>query len=231
MSCEAWPITWPCTVEDPLTEQQQEAANFAQMVLWSLSGRRIGICEYVEGYWPTCTNECGYPYKGSDGLWRNGGRASDCCRLLLAHRPIVGIDSVEVNTEVLDPAGYQADITYLRRLGACWPCGEECETPPVVVAYRAGVAFPAGTEVAMGELACELIKGWSGDPCRLPSRAVSVSRQGVTVQMSDPSEFTSSGLLGLPLVDLWLRSVNPVHLRRSSRVYSPDLAQVTVPSA
>jgi hypothetical protein len=227
VSCDEWPILWPpdCAPEDPPTEQQAEAATFAQMVLWSLSGRRIGICEYVEGYYPNCAG-CPMPYKGRDGLWRNGNWSSECCRLLMAHRPIVSIESVEQDGEVLDPSWYTWTDSYVKRVGSCWPCGDECEVPPIVVAYRAGVGFPAGTDAAMGELACELIKGWSGEACRLPSRAVAVSRQGVTVQMSDPSQFTTGGLLGLPLVDLWLRAVNPVHLGRASRVYSPDMPRM-----
>jgi hypothetical protein len=227
VSCEEWPILWPCSVDDPLTEQQEQAKAFAQTVLWSLSGRRIGICDYVEGYYPACSGACGMPYKGSDGLWRNGGAASECCRILLSHRPIVSVETVSQEEADLDPALFTWTDSYLKRVGSCWPCGDECEVPPVVVAYRAGVGFPAGTDAAMGELACELIKGWNGDSmCRLPSRAVSVSRQGVTVQMSDPSTFVTSGQLGLPMADLWLRSVNPVHLGRASRVYSPDLARM-----
>lgn len=226
MACSEWPIAWPCEVPEPLTDQYVQAASFASMVLWSLSGRRLGVCSYTEGYWPECAAECGQPYKGSDGLWRNGGAASDCCRILVAHRPIVAVEQVMVDGIVMDPASYDWSDSYLKRMGACWPCGLDCEDPPVAVAYTAGFGYPAGTEAATGELACELIKGWNGDPCRLPSRAVSVSRQGVTVQMADPGAFITNGLIGLPLVDLWLRALNPNGLKRPSRVYSPDLARV-----
>ena len=224
--CLPWPITWPCdveAVEEPIKEQ---ARAMAEHVLWGLSGRRLGACTYVEGYYPACSDICGMPYKGTDGLWRNGGAASDCCRLLLQHRPIISVEKVTENGVELPSDQFAWGHTYLRRRGACWPCGDECESPPVLVEYTAGVGFPIGTEEAMGELACEVLKAWNNEVCKLPSRATSVSRQGVTVTMADPSAFTKNGLLGLPVADLWLRAVNPVHLSRPSRVYSPDLARM-----
>lgn len=63
-------------------------------------------------------------------------------------------------------------------------------------------------------------------------QAVSVTRQGVTVQLSDPTTFIGQGLLGLPLADQLILTANPGHLRTRSAVYSPDLprsAAVTAP--
>lgn len=222
-TCTDWPIAWPCSLDGVDESLQNAARALAQNVLWGLSGRRIGVCSYVEGYYPQCAAGCGQPYKGSDGLWRNGGAASECCRLLLHHRPIVEVTGVtELGAALTPGVDFVWSDSYLKRLGACWPCIDNCELPPVVVEYTAGVGFPAGTDAAMGELACEILKAWNGDACRLPSRATSITRQGVTVSMANPSEFVTNGQLGLPVADLWLRMVNPVHLGRPSRVYSPD---------
>lgn len=227
MTCEAWPVEWPCDTTGKTPEQLAAAVDWATTVLWGLGGRHLGVCEWVERYWPPCTSACGAPYKGIDGEWRNRvSAAADCCRILLRHTPVVDVSAVTVWGEAMDPGAYDVVARrYLRRRGACWPCEDLCDDPPIEVVYRAGVALPPGTAAAVGEVACEVLAGLSGGPCRLPSRAVNVTRQGVTVQLADPAEFVDAGLLGLPLADAWIRAVNPAKLVNRSRVYSPDLAR------
>jgi hypothetical protein len=77
----------------------------------------------------------------------------------------------------------------------------------------------------MGELACELLAGLTGADCRLPSNAVAITRQGVTVDLGDVRTLFEMGRIGLPISDAFLRSVNPNHLQSRSMVYSPDLAR------
>lgn len=224
MTCEPWPVEWPCDITDKTPEQLDAAAEFAGFLLWGLSGRRIGLCSYTEGYWPATTGACGVG-KDSHGNWRNALVGGNCCRILLAQTPVAEVVSVTVDGTVL--AAEDFDVvrkTWLRSRASCWSTSSDCDDPPVVVEYIAGAGFPPGTALAVGEVACELLAGWSGGPCKLPSRAISVSRQGVTVQMADPSEFVDNGLLGLPIADAWVRAVNPNKLIKSSRVYSPDLA-------
>lgn len=223
-TCDPWPVEWPCDITGRPPSQLDDAAEFAAFVLWGLTGRRLGVCDYVEGYWPTLTGDCGV-WKDQTGVWRNGRYGSDCCRILLHNRPIVSIESVELGTDVVDPDGYDiVRAAWLRRRGGCWPTGSGCDDAPVTVAYRAGQALPPGAAMAVGEVACELLKGWAGEPCKLPSRAISVSRQGVTVQLADPQQYVDNGLLGLPVADAWVRACNPNRLMMPSRVYSPDLA-------
>lgn len=225
MTCEPWPIEWPCDTATTAPELLPLAQSLAEQLLWAVSGRRIGACEYVESYWPPCTSECGVPYKGSDGEWRNrGSAAQDCCRILLAHRPVQSVEEVLVEGVTLDPAEYTTDGTWLRRRGECWPCGVVCDDPPVEVHYTAGVPFPEGTALAVGEVACEFLTALTGGSCRLPSRMTSITRQGVTVQLATADEFTTRNRLGLPIADAWLTYVNPGGLSRPSGVYSPDLA-------
>jgi len=228
--CDPWPIDWSLCTEDDGADPAllAQAQTSAEALLWAMSGRRLGYCTWTEGYWPACSGDCGTPYKDAAGNWRNGGRGGDCCRLLLLHRPVAEVIEVGEHGVALDPLTYALDgAGWLRRIGACWPCGPECDDPPIEVTYRAGVGFPAGTDTAMGEVACEMLKGMTGGVCRLPSRATSISRQGITVDLGDPSEFLAAGRLGLPLADAWLAVVNPTSLDRASRVYSPDVARVT----
>jgi hypothetical protein len=213
-------------VEGKPPEQLDAAAEFAGFMLWGLSGRRMGPCQYEESYWPASTGACGVG-KDRAGNWRNAMYGADCCRILLAHTPVLSVESVTLDGgEPLDAATYDVvRQAWLRSRDGCWPTSWGCDDPPVAVSYTAGFPFPPGTELAVGEVACELLKGWAGEACKLPSRAISVSRQGVTVQLADPQEFVENGLLGLPVADAWIRACNPNRLQMASRVYSPDLAQ------
>lgn len=223
MTCEAWPIAWPCDINGVDPDIIELATAAAQSLLWATSGRRLGVCDYADDVWPSCSCGCGGgPYKDASGAWRNSGGFYDCCRLMLAHRPIVAVTSVAEHGIDLDPAAYSWSATYLRRQGSCWPCADDCDDPPVRVVYTAGVPLPGSTALAMGEVACEFVAGFSGNPCKLPSRAITVARQGVTVELQSPDETIAANRIGLPIADAWLRVANPNGLTRTSRVYSPD---------
>jgi hypothetical protein len=227
MSCEAWPITWPCSTTDVDPELVTLAQSAAQNLLWAMGGRRHGVCTWTERYRPSCSCAgcCAGPYHDAAGWHNRSGAGAMCCRILLAHRPVREVTAVTIDGDALTADEYDVDAwAWLRRRGACWPCVGECDDPPVEVTYGAGFALPAGTAMAMGEVACEFIAGFTNKVCKLPSRAVSIARQGVTVQLADPSTFVKSGRLGLPIADAWLAVVNPRGLDRPSRVYSPDLA-------
>ena len=85
-----------------------------------------------------------------------------------------------------------------------------------------GPPFPEDAQYAMSELAEELAKALTGAPCSLPRRAVSVSRQGVNLQLVSGDDFLSQGLVGITSVDQFIRSVNPHLLSSASSMTSPD---------
>src|SRR5262245_3167243 len=156
--CEPWPIIWPCTIDGVATELLAAAQELAEQLLWSLSGYRIGICNYREAFRPATSGACGFPYKDSQGNWRNNGqRGGLCCRVLLTHRPVESITQVTDGGVVLDPSQYALEGSWLRRRGACWTTSFPCDDPELIVAYQSGVPFPPGTELAMGEVACEYV--------------------------------------------------------------------------
>jgi hypothetical protein len=225
MTCEPWPIVWPCDTTGVDPALLDAAQSLAEQLLWAMSGYRVGRCTFREAFRPALTGECGVPYKGRDGNWYNGGRAGDCCHVLLSHRPVSSVTEVVDGGVILDAAAYALEGSRLRRRGACWTTSGPCDDPELVVTYEAGVPFPAGTGVAVGEVACEYLSALQGQTCRLPSRATSITRQGVTVTLDTAQDFIKAGRLGLPVTDAWLETVVGIGPRVPSRVYSPDLGR------
>ncbi|WP_331756226.1 hypothetical protein OHA04_45760 (plasmid) [Streptomyces sp. NBC_01590] len=181
------------------------------------------------------------PYIGADGMWRNAsvcGCASSCsCTELCEVRldgPVYDIVEVLVDGEALVPEAYRVDSPNLlvRTDGECWPDCQDMAAPcgapgTVCVTYRTGLPLDAVAIAAVSELTCELIKACpeaagSCGTCRLPGNVTRAVRQGVTVEMVDPTLIFQEGRTGLPLVDLWLSATNPYRLASPSRVYSPD---------
>lgn len=226
MPCEPWPITWPCDVATVDPDLLAAAQSLAEQLVWSLSGYRIGICDYREAFRHPSTGYCGFPYKDANGNWRNNGqRGGECCRVLLTNRPVEAITEVVDAGVVLDRTEYMMEGSWLRRRGACWTSSFPCDDPQLIVVYQAGVPFPAGTGAAVGEVACEYLSALQGGQCRLPSRATSITRQGVTVTLDTAADFVGRRRIGLPITDAWLESVSGSGPRVASRVYSPDLAR------
>lgn len=222
--CEQWPIIWPCDITNVDTEVAAAAWSLASQLLWSLSGYRIGVCIYREAFRPATSGACGFPYKDAHGNWRNNGQTGGlCCRVLLTHRPVESIIEVVDGGVVLPATEYALEGSWLRRKGACWTTSFACDDPELIAVYQAGVPFPAGTGLAVGEVACEYLSALNGDPCRLPSRATSITRQGVTVTLDTAADFVKRRRIGLPITDTWLETVSGSGPRVASRVYSPDL--------
>lgn len=250
MSCDPWPIVWPCDELPGSPEQHDAARSAAQLLLWSRTGRRLGVCTVTEAYRvPVSSSACGAPYMTDDRLWHNGGRSGGvCCAIDLFNAPVQSIVEVKVYGTTLDPSSYRREGNRLVRRGwSCWPAGSDCDTPPIVVTYRWGVPLVTPVEAdpdgvppvvgvtasalwglaaaAMGEVALEVTKAMCGDACRLPANAVSVSRMSASVNMQDAQTMIDQRLLGLELADLLILSVNPGRKQGRSRVYSPDMAQ------
>lgn len=228
MSCTAWPVVWPCAAPADATDEQKVAATAAaQELLWSRTGRRLGSCTAVESYRVAGGGGCGRPWMDDRLVWHNGGRGGECCAIGLWSTPVQTVTTVTVGGVELDPTGYRLEGNRLMRVGACWPVVAACDDPVISVEYVWGEPIPDDglAAMAMGEVAIELLHAMCGGPCKLPSRAVSVSRQGVTVELGSPAEWATSGLLGLPLADALILASNPGRLRQRSRVFSPDVAR------
>lgn len=231
MTCEPWPVRYPCDVLDEDPTLLELARSSAESILWGLSGRRYGVCSTTEWYEMPCSSVCALPFADDFGPgveWRLTGDWNyrrKCCEIPLQQRPARAILEVKIDGVVLDPAEYQLQRDTLGRLGECWPCNQECDEPRIEVTYEYGIDVPALGELAMGELTCELLAGFTGADCRLPSNAISVTRQGVTVDLGDAQTLFDQGRIGLPISDAFLRETNPDRLTTRSVVYSPDRAR------
>lgn len=179
------------------------------------------------------------PYLGRDGLWRNAsicGCSGDCscgelCEIYLPG-PLYDVVSVQEGAVTLPVEAYRVDDsgTLLRTDGACWTDCQDLsadvgEEGTLAVTYRTGLQLDESAVAAVSELVCHLIKGCGGGSCGCAAAGRNVTRltrQGVQLDMADPTTLFEEGRTGLPLTDQWLFSVNPYRLTSPSRVYSPD---------
>lgn len=201
-------------------------------------------CGNVAGYmtWPVGmdgTAGSGGPWMTpwiDAGVWRNCGCRGTCscaarCEVAIPG-PVAVIDQVTVDGLALDPSAYRLDYVrsqpvLVRTDGGCWP---ECQDMNVgvdedgsfAITYQRGVAVPRAGQIAAGELAKEFAKACVGADCALPAQMASLSRNGVDIEMVDPTTVADNGLTGIQNVDLWIRSVNPARRAQRSRVASVD---------
>lgn len=172
------------------------------------------------------------------GVWRNCLCPGPCsCRASCEvpfPGPVASVSEVKVDGVVVTADAYRLDvdrgITYLVRVdGDCWPrCQDmdlaDTEAGTMSVTYVPGEVLPLSGAAATGRLAAEFVKQCQGGDCALPDQLVSLSRNGVEVQVADPATMLDAGLTGVESVDLWIRSVNPHRQAQRSRAYSPDAA-------
>jgi hypothetical protein len=217
-----------------------EAAKSASNILWALSGRKYsGVTTVTERY--ICagrsfrfgagsgTIEAGliegdvYNFYSDDidfyeDMTSDGTTPSS--RIRLRGRPVTKIHTVRnrVGTIVSPDKYYLVDHSTLQaREGVSWtPCNIE-------VTYSYGVEPPTIGKMAARTLAMEFAKSWAGDPCDLPERVTSVSRQGVSYTILDNQDFIDELKTGIYAVDLFLRSSNPDRARARARVFTPDV--------
>lgn len=230
MTWADWPLVW--VGDEPQIDETVMAAAraAAQSMLWSRTGRRLGSCSVTEGYvMPSNGNACGMPYLGDDLVWRDGVGPGGHT-IWLAGEPVQSVTAVRVSGATVDPSAYELRGSALVRVdGNRWPSALASDPTIVEVDYVWGVSLGTTDELtalvslAMGEVTTELIAGMTGRPCKLPSRAVTITRQGVTVQLGDPQTYIDNMLLGLPLADQLILTTNPGRRRQRSRVHSPDM--------
>ncbi len=250
--CSAWPTKLCCEVPEGMEQEEVDRwTRVASQVLWALSGRRLGPCPIkVRPCRRACADDAPIsfqsgvstgpwvPYIGTDGAWRNAsgcGCASDCsCGELCEVRlegPVYDIVSVDVDGEVLVPEAYRIDAPgmLVRTDGECWPDCQDMAAPSgtegtFTVEYRIGLPLDDAAVAAVSELTCHFLKGCSPGACgcKTNRNVTRMVRQGVEMEMPDPTLIFAEGRTGLPIVDLWLAVVNPYRMTSPSRAYSPD---------
>lgn len=229
-----WPVDDTCLPdpgEDPIAVNKLGAAvALAQEVLWALSGRQYGACTVVAR--PCKDNSCG----SRTSLWTGGSWMGAGCSCVgpacnangpgVVHLPgpVNKVLEVSINGEAMDPDLFVTEGDYLyRKDSMAWPSqdlGRALGSSGTWgVTYLRGYAVPEGVGAFVAQLATEFYAACtSGGKCKLPRRVKTISRQGVTYDMADPTDIYATGKTGLPAVDMWLASVNPNALMSAPRV-------------
>lgn len=88
------------------------------------------------------------------------------------------------------------------------------------VTVEHGMTVPRLITRATRAMACQLVSFCLDLPCKLPERVTSVSRQGVSMNVSSTEDFLTKGRTGIYEVDLALATFNPNHLQSSSFMWS-----------
>lgn len=242
-----WPVQWMCDVSTESPTATGAAVAFATDVLWSLTGQRFGFTTvklrptrpehvstpYPDGWqpWPGLQAP---PDVGSGWGWGWGyywievGSCHSAAEVTLPG-PVHAITEVKVDGVILSSSAYRVDGGRLlvRTDGSSWPYRNNLTLPDTSVGTWAitaqyGESVPSGAAVAVGELACEYLRGLSGQDCRLPRAVTQIARQGVTISLPDMASQFEKGLTGLYFCDLFIRTWNPGALRGRARVYSVD---------
>lgn len=225
--------------------EQLAATNAATFVVWAATGRRYGLCDITVrpcGPWCSDNGIVGYSWDSGSfipyiagGVWRNCwcGMAAGCCcepsQQVYLPGPVASVTSVTQDGVVVNAANWRVDDGrwLVRTDGVAWT---QCQNYDVdsgvgtlIVAYQRGTAVPAHLLTAAGIYACEWAKACRGTTCELPSRVVTLSRQGTTFQMTDVDSLLSRGLTGIQRVDQLIALENPHGLTHRMRLYSPDV--------
>lgn len=189
-------------------------------------------------------------YGSSGWSWRTGwgccgGAGPGGCHctgrsaVSLGRFPLIDITQVKIDGVALAPTRYWIEgYRYLVRLPdsgttqETWPCTQRLDLPDTAedtwsVTFTYGHAPPPGGVLAAAQLAGEVALDLDGcDDCSLGDAVTSVTRQGVTVEAVLPAAELMDQLPSLARA--WVKSVNPLGLRRQASVWSPDLGRPAV---
>lgn len=238
-----WPIDlsgctdW--TDEFPEPQIKQRAVNLAVQSLRMLTAGRVGGC-------PITVRPCGVrcanmhhhglfnPHINDRGAWVNACRcesASGCScqsvsRIMLPG-PVGRVDEVKVDGQVLNKeTDYVVYQGFLLRKDGTWPYCQDLTLPDTEVGTMSVTYLNAyqpdfGAAAAAGVLAAEYAKACMGKKCALPSGVRSITRQGISMDIT--SDAFEGGKTGIAIVDAWVSTWNPHHLKSAPTVMSPDL--------
>lgn len=167
--------------------------------------------------------------------WTNvacGRSGCSCAPLseIVLDGPIAEVWQVKVDGVVLPVESYRIDngSRLVRTDGQSWPSCQRMDGNVDVDAGTLGVWYIPGLVPdsaglwAAGVLTCEFTKACTGGKCRLPSAVTSLTRQGVSMELS--TGMFPDGMTGIREVDAYLTSVNPHALKAPAKVWSPDLS-------
>jgi len=241
--CNAW------TDERVTPEMQERIETMAVSWLWHLSGEQFGtetITVRPVAPWPAKStviptwpgaHRTNQAMSQSPSWWwlfqRFGSGVHDYRMVVDLPAPVIEIHEVMQDGQPVDKDHYTlyGSRFLVRTDGRIWHLWQNLardieQRSTLAVKLTRGKPWPAWAEIAAGEVCCEMAKGLLGDQsCKLSDRAKTITRQGVTIELPTIAEFQTVGLTGITEVDRWIQAVNPNHLQRSAKAWSPDLMQ------
>lgn len=227
------------------------AVEAASEILYHLTAQRFGTCEVTLrpcrrscwdswpglGWWEYGTYPRPYWYAG---VWYNlgCGVCGDSCSCVgidetVLPGPVDSVTSVKVDgVELVYGVNYRIDDyrKLVRIDGVLWPFCQDltlADTEPntwsATVSY--GEPVPVMGQLAVGELAGEIVKYLLCLDCQLPQGVVDISRQGISMTIANVSDLFNTGFIQLRMCDLFIKTANPNHLQARSYVYDLDAPQ------
>jgi hypothetical protein len=227
-------------------------ATMASQIMFEISGRQFtGPCEKTVRPCMTEQNPCwqggwntwaGWPWSWTwDGVtwgWYDQQgchcRCEALSRVKLPGYPVISITEVKIDGVVQPTDTYRVDEwQYMTRMRdpldptvpLYWPSCQILDLPDTEsgtwsVTYLSGIAPPLIGKQAAVALACELLPGAD---CKLPSGAVRIVRQGITIDKLQPlSDMLLRGMTGIVAIDAFIAAYNPSHLKRRPAIWSPN---------
>jgi hypothetical protein len=240
--CGAWidgeDITACCGIEavdQDTLDRLEAAAAAASDLLFALSGRLYrGTCGPVTVRPCSTGRSCYVP--GRSDLVQSCGCAPLSTWLLPGY-PVTEIAQVLLDGQVIAPSEYRLDeqrklvrLADVNGKQQFWPACQRLDLPDTEertasVTYFYGVAPPALGEIAAAKLGCEIYRACSGagaGECAIPSDAVRVTRQGITIEKAALSTWIALGAYGIPEVGAFMAAYGNHGATRRPAVWSPD---------
>lgn len=240
--CTGWTFPESCGDEwEQFGEDEKISARIAAGgIMRMMTADVYGGCEFTVR---PCTRGCyassvewlqGAPFMDGAGNWLNTcGCSVDglcSCELELSRVDLKlagSIISVVIDGVAVDPSAYRLDDArwLVRTDGELWPSCQDFKVDSgpgtFLVTYFAGVPVGAYGELAGQRLALELGRQMfgKGGKCNLTANVKSIVRQGVSYELIGAS--FEGGITGIPLIDSYVSSVNPNHLRFAPMIISP----------
>lgn len=217
--------TCPVTLRPCLERNYQPFYGDVLAYPWASYGMPSSVMAWDASFWfgyGTCG--CG---AGTDGC--------SCKMVPQIHLParVNAVTQVKVDGTVLDPSAYRLDNNRIlvRTDGGLWPrCNDltldDTHVGTWSVTANYGMDVPQSGQLAVGEMACQILRAMSGGDCQLPSNVTQLIRQGITMSFPTFQELLKEGRTGLYLVDLFITMANPNGLTQRARVYAIDKAPV-----
>ncbi|MCP4897377.1 MAG: hypothetical protein GY906_10435 [bacterium] len=194
----------------------QSAIITAVDILYNLSGRRwSGVCQETKR---PCQSTGGCSCSDFHLCYCIGGD-----QIELPRTNVTSVDAILIDGQPFTDFLFYSPNWLVRTDGDIWPCCQDLTLPSTAdgtwaVTYSYGVEPTEGAKNAARVLTTELVKACVGEAsCRIPVGAVSVTKRGVTYDLS-----ANDGFTGITEIDMWLKAVNPKGRRQRARLISPD---------